>query len=161
MRFAGEGSEQAEIPPVSTKNIPTAAATNFCREVSCPERHKRPILFTRHNSCRGASKLITFAFGMKLKLNIVIVSFPSYTEGVMKDFYVPIIVVLIILWSVAAGTGFLTGIKKSFQTNPPVSSIEPEDLKDRQRKLAEEIEDQRKILMENYRQQMRDHQAKF
>ena len=80
----------------------------------------------------------------------------------MKKIYM---ICLIALGLIAAGVlfmSFIAGIAKSFKSSQASNpSIQTEDLKTRQKRTAEQVEDQRKILMENYRQKIEDHKQGF
>ena len=80
----------------------------------------------------------------------------------MKKIYI----ICLIIFSLMVGGGlfmsFIMGIAKSFKASrTPSPSLKSEDLKDRQKRIAEEIEDQRKILMENYKQKIEDERRRF
>ncbi len=67
-------------------------------------------------------------------------------------------IIIVIILGVAWGASFFLGVvKKSFK-NSPSSSIQSEQLQTQQKKMAQDTEDQRKRLMENYKQRIEDSQ---
>ena len=79
-----------------------------------------------------------------------------YTDSV-KNFYIFGLIIFVCIGALVIFVVFVSGIKKSFSNPPPPQiSAQAQDLKRQQKKIAEEAEDQRKILMENVKDRIKD-----
>ncbi len=80
----------------------------------------------------------------------------------MKKSFIIFLIIFGVLWGVGLFISFVAGISKSFNAKEPsVSPLSAQNLKSRQKKIAEETEEQRKIFMENFKQRVRDSQRNF
>ncbi len=80
----------------------------------------------------------------------------------MKKIYIIFLIALGLTVGGGLFMSFIAGIAKSFKASQtPSPSLKTEDLKNRQKRIAEEVEAQRKILMENYKQKIEDQRRGF
>ena len=77
----------------------------------------------------------------------------------MNSSIVTVLIVVGIIWCLGLFFGVVKGIKKGFSTNQEIQSSEK--LKRKEKTLAEDTEEQRKQLMEDYKQKIRDNQRRF
>jgi len=80
----------------------------------------------------------------------------------MKKIYIIFLIALGLTVGGGLFMSFIAGIAKSFKASQtPSPSLKSKDLKNRQKRIAEQVEDQKKTLMENYKQKIEDQRRGF
>ncbi len=77
------------------------------------------------------------------------------------NIYAFVLVVFILLWVMGVFFGFLTGVSKTFKSEPNQSSSQAEKIRAKEHQFAEDARMKRQKLMEDIQQKMRDNQKKF
>lgn len=73
----------------------------------------------------------------------------------MGNIYIALLIIFGLLWGGALFTGFVKGMRKGLESQPTVET-NAQKLRERQERIVEEAEYQRKRMMEDYKQKMRD-----
>jgi hypothetical protein len=74
----------------------------------------------------------------------------------MGNFYIVLLIIFGLIWGGALFTGFVKGMRKGLESQPRVGVADSQKLREKQERIVEDAEYQRKRMMDDYKQKMRD-----